>query len=145
MLIRPKKRFLNKKMKISRGCTASRGTKAGAVQVKAAPDRLGSGGESGGLALSLSHAGALERAHAARAPRHLDAGRDPLLDLAHVRDDADQPPLGLEAGQGREHRVERLIVERAEALVEEERLDPRVLAEASVSDRLGKCEIRIVQ
>lgn len=59
---------------------------------------------------------------------HLDPGADALLDGRHVRDDADQLFILLQARQRFEGRVQGLLVEATETLVQKQRIDMDVVA-----------------
>src|SRR5215210_7244819 len=67
-------------------------------------------------------------AAAARGFLHLDAGGEADRELLHVGDDPDHPLVAAEALDRSDHDLERLWVERSEALIEEQALEPGAFA-----------------
>src|SRR5512133_1948667 len=78
------------------------------------------------------------RRRSGRAPRHLDPGRDSPAELRDVGDDADHAPLAAERFEHADGLVERLVVERAKALVHEEGVEPP--SAAAPEDDVGEAE-----
>src|SRR5215472_7238818 len=71
-----------------------------------------------------SSPGVLGQVTAGVALVHADLGGDALLELGYVADDADHPASLAQPVEHGHHLVQGLLVQAAEALVDEQRLDP---------------------
>ncbi len=76
---------------------------------------------------------------AVRADHDVDAAGQPRLKFRYVRNHADHSPAGIlglaERHQGADGQVERLRIERAKALVDEQRIQPNASAICTTSDK----------
>lgn len=79
---------------------------------------------------------AVDKAAALGVVLYPEVNVDLLLHLFHVRDNADDPVLGAKRFEGVEHDVERLFVERAESLVQEEEV---LVGTGDFLDVVGQC------